>query len=396
MIKLIINNESYFIQFHKPGLELRTTYTTDVPNSGELILHDFKTTPIVDLDQIISSGLKIQISENTILNFDKSQIRHKKNDDYNTLIIAVSDLINIHSLIIKGLSSYQFLSSLRCFNTFSGCNLRCPYCSQDGSDLVHNDDFLLYSHIINDEIRTSNSMNHSCNKESFDRYMGGETLLDYDALLRKINMVRSLFQCGRNTMQIYTNGTVSRNVEKLVSLIDNNILYDNYDIWVTVDTLNHQTSMRYNSKTLLNELCKSLAHLQTLITKHNVNINFNIMFTTQDNVIETCRLLAGMGFKYYKIGFNECDMRDDYKCMTQNISSQLYEKCNKYMTSRKVSSETKFPYHFSIFEFNKCVYMNKYTFDLNYNCIDIFKNNQSIGGVSEFEIWNRFTTGKNE
>lgn len=384
MVWLLVNDNKFRFKFKTTSIEVRMNYVESL-TSGYLHISDFKVmnddgslqTPIINENDRVSLIIS---NENISLHNFKIEYRH----GWVVIIVYFENILEIHKRILDAVKN-KMVQSLKCFNIFPGCNLRCPYCSQSLElHKAYSDDFDLYSSVIRKNIDIVNTAFDTHPIRYMDRVMGDETLLNWNIFSDRVtDVIKYNLHHVSGSFELYTNGTIPENVEKLFDWINRTgkKYYSRFEIIVTVDTSDYKTSRRYNTAETFRNYCRSLEILKRYMSDPSINIFFNIMYIDDDTFIETVKWLSGMGFKYYKPGFNERDDSEDYIQYYSNKSYELYNKCSELMTLVKTRNKYDLVYCFYIFEFDKMVYEHKFTFDVGYSCTQYFQSHKSRGDV---------------
>lgn len=397
MIYLVIDDVRFKIKFKTTAFETRLKYIDSVI-SGELHLSDFKI--ISSDDKLLTPTINNDSDISILINYTVIKLSNFHiilHGDWCVIISKVDNIFEIHETILKAIAPHM-VQSLKCFNIFPGCNLRCPYCSQSTDPhSKHDDDFELYKKLIKRDHKISKDLFEKVDIRYMDRIMGDETLLDWNIFKSRLDtiLINNIFY--GDSFEMYTNGTVPENVERLMNWILTKGIkqFKRFEILVTVDTLDYTTSLRYNTKDLFDKYKETLRILKNYNHYDFINIIFNVMYNDHETFIDTVKKLSDMGFMYYKPGFNERDDSDKYVNNYTYNSSKLYEECSKYITLAKTRNKNDLVYCFYIFEFDKMVYEHKFTFDVGYNAVQYFQSHKTREDGDNSEIWGRFTTGKN-
>lgn len=396
---LVVNNDIIQLKFRTTTLETRLNYTSD--NIGG-------TFRVTDCKRVNPDGSlsKIILKDDDVVElrlFDKvfklDTHIHVYHGDWLYIISQADNIYDVHNIILNTIAP-QMIQSLKCFNIYPGCNLKCPYCSQGVDSHFHyDDDFLINKQFISKNIEMTNNAFENQNVRWYmDRVMGDETLLNWDMFINRVN---DMINCGlyhkNGSFELYTNATIPENVKKLLKWIksDGFNYYSRFEILVTVDTLDFRTSLRYNTEELFNKFMESLNILKSYTSYPHIDIFFNVMYSDDHTFIDVVKRLSEMGFKYYKPGFNEKDDSYDYVDNYTLNAANLYKECSKYMELVKTRNKTDLVYAFQIHEFDKLVYEHKYTFDVGYSAVQYFQSHITRENEAGNETWNRITVNQN-
>lgn len=381
---MLISIDDYMYEFRMFSLGLESSYEM-YDRRNDQTSGVFKITEMLEItDQVITTESHVSLwSEDKSIEVELGKPSSITLGNLISMTFECDNIFDTHRDIMNILNhdhkypDIQF-HFLRCFNLPRICNLKCPYCSQ-GNYNPHKNytfDYFLASNIISLEQTISKNILH----DSYytDRYMGGETFLSWSEFDRTVNFYHNKFKDG-DMLRIYTNNTIPNYIEKFSDMVSSNN-YEVYDMWISIDTLDHKTSLRLATKLNEDIFISNLIKLKnTLLPKDNVIINFNIMYNGSPrdfmNVVKT---LHSMGFKNYKFGFDESISSIDNYMRKHTVGPRLIKLANRYLNPTKMKINDTLIYKFNVLSFGEELYSNKISVVTNRNHIELFESMNDV------------------
>lgn len=333
-----------------------------------------------EMNDVISTFKLISDDSRMILDFSNLPIDYTKINTESTkfinIVMKTRDIYEWHERILTILDyDMKFSAALRCYNLPLTCNLKCEYCAQDTNKRIltsfdHNLDTIHIDKEYDIASRTLTNYQNLC----CDRYMGGETFLDWNKFMRTVDFYSGRHYCNNPGMEIYTNVSVPGSIDKLVNFIETNGYYKHYEIWFTIDTLNVSKSQRFTTSKYIETVLDNIERAKVLIDKSNVLTTFNVMYIDHNTTLDMVKWIKSQGFKHFKFAVDECNYSDEFMRFKHNDANKTFFECKKYLIpSEKQYRDNYLVYYFNVTELGNCVYTSKYNFlgDRNYTMIYI-------------------------